>query len=89
METIPTDHVGYNVHVTDRFHPDYRLTKGERIYAFFCILVLSFGGLFMMMHSMLQLATNEEVIQIESNYSIELEEELSEINKLIIGEINE
>ena len=57
METIPTDHVGYNVHVTDRFHPDYKLTKGERIYAFFCVLIVTFSGLFGLIRWMLEVAT--------------------------------
>ena len=34
MNTIPTDHVGCNVHDTDRFDKDYKLTEAEKNSAF-------------------------------------------------------
>ena len=58
METIPIDHVGCNVHETDRFDIDYELTKGEKKFALFCTLISAFGGLFMLIHWMLRVATN-------------------------------
>lgn len=58
MNTIPIDHVGCNVHETDRFKNDYRLNKGEQMYALFCTCVLTIGMLFMLFQSMLQVATN-------------------------------
>lgn len=58
MKTIPIDHVGCNVYETDRFKNDYRLNKGEHMYALFCTCVLTIGMLFMLFHSMLQVATN-------------------------------
>lgn len=57
MESIPIDHVGCNVDETDRFNIDYELTKAEKIFSFFCVLILAFGGLFMMFHWMLHIAT--------------------------------
>ena len=57
METIPIDHVGYNVYETDRFNMGYKLTKDEKIFSFFCVLILAFGGLFMMLHWMFDIAT--------------------------------
>ncbi|WP_176700707.1 MULTISPECIES: hypothetical protein [unclassified Gilliamella] len=43
---------------TDKFNKDYKLNKSEQIYAFFCTLILSFGGLFMLFHWMLHIATD-------------------------------
>ncbi|WP_179854680.1 hypothetical protein [Gilliamella sp. Nev5-1] len=57
MNKIPIDRVGCNVHETDRFNINYTLNKGEKIYAFFCALILSFGGLFMLFRWMLHIAT--------------------------------
>ena len=57
MNTIPIDHVGCNVHETDRFNIDYKLTEAEKKFSFFCILILAFGGLFMMFHWMFDIAT--------------------------------
>jgi len=42
------EHIDCNMRITDRFHTDYKLTKGEQIYAFFCVLLTTFGGLFML-----------------------------------------
>lgn len=58
MNTIPTDYVGCNVYQTDRFKNDYKLNEGERIYALFCTCVLTIGMLFMLIHWMLQIATD-------------------------------
>ena len=58
MNTIPIDHVGCNVHDTDRFNINYKLNKGEQIYALFCTYVLTLGGLFMLIRWMLEVATN-------------------------------
>lgn len=54
MNNIPTDHVGCNVHDTDRFNINYRMTKGEQIYALFCVLLTTFGGLFMLFQWMIR-----------------------------------
>ena len=48
MNTIPIDHVGCNVRQTDRMAINYELTTGEQIYALFCVLLTTFGGLFML-----------------------------------------
>ena len=58
MNTIPIDHVGCNVHDTDRFRLNYKMTKGEQIYALFCVLIVTFGGLFMLIRWMLEVATD-------------------------------
>lgn len=58
MNTIPIDHVGCNVRQTDRMAINYELTKGEQIYALFCVLIVTFGGLFMLIRWMLEVATN-------------------------------
>jgi len=47
MDNIPTDHVGCN-RQTDRMAINYELTRGEHVYAFFCVLLTTFGGLFML-----------------------------------------
>ena len=57
MNSIPIDHVGYNVYQTDRFNINYRMTKGEKIFAFFCVLLTTFAGLFMLFQWMLEVAT--------------------------------
>jgi hypothetical protein len=57
MNTIPIDYVGCNVHNTDRFNINYKLNKGEKIYALFCVLIVTFGGLFMLIRWMLEVAT--------------------------------
>ncbi|WP_176701246.1 hypothetical protein [Gilliamella sp. wkB108] len=57
MNTIPTDLVGCNVHETDRFNLNYKLTKSELMYAHFCTYVLTIGMLFMLIRWMLQIAT--------------------------------
>ena len=57
MESIPIDHVGCNVYEADRFNIDYKLTEGEKNFALFCTLILAFGGLFMIFHWMLHIAT--------------------------------
>jgi hypothetical protein len=57
MNKIPIDRVGCNVHETDRFNINYRMTKGEQIYALFCAYILTLGGLFMLFRWMLQIAT--------------------------------
>lgn len=48
MNSIPIDHVGCNVRQTDRMAINYELTKGEHVYALFCVLLTTFGGLFML-----------------------------------------
>ena len=58
MNTIPTDYVGCNVYQTDRFRNDYKLNKGEQMYALFCTCVLTIGMLFMLIHWMFQIATD-------------------------------
>jgi hypothetical protein len=58
MNTIPIDHVGCNVYQTDRFNINYRMTKGEQLYALFCTCVLTLGGLFGLIRWMLEVATN-------------------------------
>ncbi|WP_176701907.1 hypothetical protein [Gilliamella sp. GillExp13] len=58
MNTIPIDYVGCNVHETDRFNINYKMTKGEQIYALFCTYVLTLGGLFGLIRWMLEVATN-------------------------------
>ena len=58
MNSIPTDHVGCNVHDADRFRLNYKMTKGEQMYALFCVLLTTFGGLFMLFQWMIELATN-------------------------------
>ena len=58
MKEIPIDHVGYNVYETGRFNINYELNKGERFFAFFCTLILAFGGLFMLIHWMFHVATD-------------------------------
>ena len=58
MNTIPIDHVGCNVHDTDRFRLNYKMTKGEHDYALFCVLLTTFGGLFMLFQWMIEVATN-------------------------------
>ncbi|NUE95422.1 hypothetical protein GYW75_03345 [Gilliamella sp. ESL0232] len=57
MNTIPIDYVGCNVHDTDRFNINYKLNKGEQLYALFCVLIVTFGGLFMWFSWMLEVAT--------------------------------
>ena len=57
MNTIPIDHVGCNVRQTDRMAINYELTTGEQIYALFCTYFLTLGGLFMLIHWMLEVAT--------------------------------
>lgn len=58
MNSIPIDHVGCNVRQTDRMAINYELTKGEQVYALFCVLIVTFGGLFMLIRWMLEVATN-------------------------------
>ena len=58
MDNIPTDHVGCNVRQTDRMAINYELTRGEYVYAFFCVLLTTFGGLFMLLQWMIKVATN-------------------------------
>lgn len=58
MNTIPIDYVGCNVHDTDRFTLNYKMTKGEQMYALFCTYALTLGGLFMWFSWMLEVATN-------------------------------
>ena len=58
MNTIPIDHVGCNVRQTDRMAINYELTGGEQIYALFCVLLTTFGGLFMLFQWMIEVATN-------------------------------
>jgi hypothetical protein len=58
MSIIPIDYVGCNVHETDRFNINYKLNKGEKIYALFCAYILTLGGLFMLFRWMLQIATD-------------------------------
>lgn len=58
MNSIPTDHVGCNVRQTDRMAINYELTKGEHVYALFCVLLTTFGGLFMLFQWMIEVATN-------------------------------
>lgn len=57
MNSIPIDYVGCNVRQTDRMAINYELTKGEQIYALFCVLIVTLGGLFMLIHWMLEVAT--------------------------------
>ncbi|MBC9130690.1 hypothetical protein FcAc13_05130 [Frischella sp. Ac13] len=57
MKTIPIDHVGCNVYETDRFKLNYRMTKGEQMYALFCTYFLTMGGLLMLIRWMLEMAT--------------------------------
>ncbi|WP_172398241.1 hypothetical protein [Gilliamella apicola] len=56
MKILPTDHVGCNTRVTNR-HENYRLTKGDRIFAFFSALSLFFIGLFILFSWMLDVAS--------------------------------
>lgn len=56
MNNIPTDYVGCNTHVTNR-HENYRLTKGDKMYAFFSALILLFGSLFILFSWMLDVAS--------------------------------
>ena len=58
MNTIPIDHVGCNVHDTDRFRLNYKMTKGEQIYALFCMVLVGCEGLFILILSIIRTATN-------------------------------
>lgn len=58
MNSIPIDHVGCNVRQTDRMAINYELTTGEKIFALFCVLLTTFGSLFMLFSWMLDVATN-------------------------------
>jgi len=58
MNSIPIDFVGCNVRQTDRMAINYELTKGEHVYALFCVLLTTFGGLFMLLQWMIKVATN-------------------------------
>ena len=55
MKTLPTDYVGCNTRVTNRHE---KLTKGDRVYAFFSALILLFGSLFILFSWMLDVATD-------------------------------
>ena len=57
MNSIPIDHVGCNVRQTDRMAINYELTTGEQIYALFCVLLTTFGSLFMLFSWMLDVAS--------------------------------
>ncbi|QHJ83024.1 MAG: hypothetical protein [Caudoviricetes sp.] len=57
MDNLPTDYVGCNTHVTNR-RGNYRLTKGDRIFALFSALSLFFIGLFILFSWMIEIATN-------------------------------
>ena len=56
MKILPTDYVGCNTRVTNR-RENYRLTKGDRVYAFFSALILLFGSLFILFSWMLDIAS--------------------------------
>lgn len=58
MGNVPIKHIGCNTRITDRFHKDYKLKKGEKILALFCVLLTTFGSLFMLFSWMLEVATN-------------------------------
>ena len=53
MKTLPTDYVGCT-NVTNR---QEKLTKGDRVYAFFSALSLFFIGLFILFSWMLDVAS--------------------------------
>ena len=55
MNNIPTDYVGCNTRVTNRHE---KLTKGDKMYAFFSALILLFGSLFILFSWMIEVATN-------------------------------
>lgn len=57
MNSIPIDYVGCNVRQTDRMAINYELTGGEQIYALFCVLLTTFGSLFMLFSWMLDVAS--------------------------------
>ena len=56
MNNIPTDYAGCNTRVTNR-QENYRLTKGDRIFALFSALSLFFIGLFILFSWMLDVAS--------------------------------
>ena len=58
MNTIPIDHVGCNVRQTDRMAINYELTKGEQIYALFCMILVGCEGLFILILSIIRTASN-------------------------------
>jgi len=58
MNTIPIDYVGCNVYQTDRFNINYKMTKGEQIYALFCMVLVGCEGLFILILSIIRTATD-------------------------------
>ena len=58
MNSIPIDHVGCNVHDTDRFRLNYKMTKGEQIFARFCMVLVGCEGLFILILSIIRTASN-------------------------------
>ena len=58
MNTIPIDHVGCNVRQTDRMAINYELTKGEQVYALFCMVLVGCEGLFILILSIIRTASN-------------------------------
>ena len=54
MKTLPTDYVGCT-NVTNRHK---KLTKGDKMYAFFSALILLFGSLFILFSWMLDVASS-------------------------------
>ena len=54
MKTLPTDYAGCNTRVTNRHE---KLTKGDKMYAFFSALSLFFIGLFILFSWMLDVAS--------------------------------
>lgn len=52
------EHIGCNTRITDRFHKDYKLKKGEKIFALFCVLLTTFAGLFMLFQWLIELLTD-------------------------------
>lgn len=58
MNSIPIDHVGCNVRQTDRMAINYELTKGEHVYALFCMVLVGCEGLFILLLSIIRTASN-------------------------------
>lgn len=58
MNSIPIDHVGCNVRQTDRMAINYELSKGEQIYAHFCMVLVGCEGLFILILSIIRTATD-------------------------------
>lgn len=55
---MDAEHIDCNMRITDRFHKDYKLTKGEKIYALFCMVLVGCEGLFILILSIIRIATD-------------------------------